>query len=97
MSPRSLQSMKRPYYDNILDPHSNLILSPRSDDCDSSKTHGGSINFPLSEVKPLNIDLRSSQQNICERSILETDQKPQCSIMYVPLIRLTLKITELKF
>lgn len=91
MSPRSLQSMKRPYYDTILDPHSNLILSPRSDDCDSSKTHGGSINFPLSEVKPLNIDLRSSQQNICDRSILETDQKPQCSIMYVIVIRLTFK------
>lgn len=80
MSPRSLQNMKRPYYDSILDPHSNLILSPRSDDCDSSKTHGAT-NFPLSEVKPSNIDLRSSQQNICERSLVESDQKPQCSIV----------------
>lgn len=83
MSPRSLQSMKRPYYDTILDSHTNLILSPRSDDCDSNKTHGGSGNFPLSEVKPPNIDLRSSQSNIYDRNIVETDQKPQCSIMYV--------------
>lgn len=81
MSPRSLQSMKRPYYDCMLEPHSNLILSPRSDDCDSNKNHGGNNNFPLSEVKPPNIDLRSSQQNICDRSIVESDQKPQCSIM----------------
>lgn len=80
MSPRSLQSIKRPYYDSILDPHLN-ILSPRSDDCDSNKTHGASTIFPLSEVKPPNIDLRSSQHNICDRSIVETDQKPQCSIM----------------
>ncbi|XP_031633337.1 uncharacterized protein LOC116347070 isoform X2 [Contarinia nasturtii] len=83
MSPRSLQNMKRPYYDSMLDPHSNLILSPRSDDCDSNKTHTGITNFPLSEVKPSNIDLRSSQQNICERSLVESDQKPQCSIILI--------------
>lgn len=81
MSPRSLQNIKRPYYDTILDLHSNLILSPRSDDCDSNKTHSG--NFPLSEVKPLNIDLRSAQQNISEKNSNETDDKPMCSIKLI--------------
>lgn len=81
MSPRSLQNIKRPYYDTILDSHSNLILSPRSDDCDSSKTHG--VNFPLSEVKPSNIDFRNAQQNISEKNSTENDDKPMCSIKLI--------------
>lgn len=85
MSPRS-QTIKRPYYDTLLENNSHLILSPRSDDCDNNKIFIGNPNFPcvqpLSEVKPPNIDIRMNQQNQSERSSTEHD-KPICSIKLV--------------
>lgn len=81
MSPRSQQqTIKRPYYDAILDSHS-LVLSPRSDDCDNGKMVAS--NFPLSEVKPPNIDFRSMHQNTAEKTTAENDDKPMCSIRLI--------------
>lgn len=82
MSPRASQqsTIKRHYYDAIMDPHS-LVLSPRSDDCDSGKL--ACVNFPLSEVKPSNIDFRSVHQTAAEKASADGDDKPMCSIRLI--------------
>lgn len=82
MSPRASQqpNIKRHYYDAIMDPHS-LVLSPRSDECDAAKM--ACINFPLSEVKPSNIDLRSVHQTAAEKAAADADDKPMCSIKLI--------------
>lgn len=79
MSPRSQPSMKRPYYDTLME--NNLILSPRSDDCDNNL--GKPCVQPLSEVKPSNIDVRTNQPNAMDnRNSTDTD-KPMCSIKLI--------------
>lgn len=79
MSPRSQPSMKRPYYDTLLE--NNLILSPRSDDCDN--TVGKPCVQPLSEVKPSNIDMRTNQSNATENKNAGDTDKPMCSIKLI--------------
>lgn len=74
--------MKRTYHDSLLDPHTNFISSLQSDDCDMIKTPSVNMNFPLSEVKPSNIDLRSNQQSSNEKN-LTADDKPMCSIKLI--------------
>lgn len=77
MSPRSQPSMKRPYYDTLLE--NNLILSPRSDDCDNNL--GKPCVQPLSEVKPSNIDVRTNQPNAADNR--NSTDKPMCSIKLI--------------
>lgn len=79
MSPRSQPSMKRPYYDSLLE--NNLILSPRSDDCDNNL--GKHFAQPLSEVKPSNIEVRSNQVNATENKNASETDKPTCSIKLI--------------
>lgn len=78
MSPRSQPSMKRPYYDTLLE--NNLILSPRSDDCDNL---GKPCVQPLSEVKPSNIEVRNNQLNAMDSKNATDTDKPMCSIKLI--------------
>lgn len=81
MSPRSMHSIKRSHYDSILD--SNHVASLQSDDCDMNRTNMGNGNFPLSEVKPSNIDLRNNQSGPNEKNQMIVDDKPMCSIKLI--------------
>lgn len=79
MSPRSQPSMKRPYYDSLLE--NNLILSPRSDDCDNNI--GKPFVQPLSEMKPSNIEVRCNQLNAPDNKNSSDTDKPMCSIKLI--------------
>lgn len=83
MSPRSIHNIKRTPHDTFLDSHTNYISSFQNDDCDTIKTNIANVNFPLSEVKPSNIDLRGNQQTSNDKSFLATDDKPMCSIKLI--------------
>lgn len=87
MSPRT-QTTKRVYMDTSGYDHcANMLPSPRSDDFEVMKTSTSILSTiqPLSEVKPSNIDTKSSHSNQCGSSHKnDADiEKPVCSITLV--------------
>ena len=82
MSPRT-PATKRNYLDSFTNDHcTNMFPSPRSDDYDMVKPSILSAIQPLSEVKPSNIEVKSTHSISSPKNDMDIE-KPICSIKLI--------------
>lgn len=82
MSPRT-HATKRSYLDSFANDHgANMLPSPRSDDCDMIKPSVLSTIQPLGEVRPSNIDMKTTHSIPSPKNDSDIE-KPICSIKLI--------------